>query len=76
MGPTELMNNLLLNSNSDSTTLSVPKLRDDGSNWSDVYFTLPLVVRSDSASPVDIHRTLVICTGLRWMSGDCLVIVR
>jgi len=35
MGPAELMNNLSLNSNSDSTTLSVPKLRDDGSNWSD-----------------------------------------
>jgi len=46
------------------------------SDVSDVYFTLPLVVRSDSASPVDIHRTLVICTGLRWMSGDCPVIVR
>ena len=29
------MNNLLLNSSSDSMTLSVPKLRDDGSNWSD-----------------------------------------
>jgi len=35
MGPAELMNNLSLNSNSDSTTLSVPKLCDDGSNWSD-----------------------------------------
>jgi len=35
MGPAELMNNLLLNSNSDSTTLSVPNLCDDGSNWSD-----------------------------------------
>ena len=35
MGPAELMNNLSLNSNSDSTMLSVPKLRDDGSNWSD-----------------------------------------
>ena len=36
----------------------------------------PVGLRSDSASPVDIHRTLVICTGLCWMSGDCLVIVR
>jgi len=35
MGPAELMNNLSSNSNSDSTTLSVPKLHDDGSNWSD-----------------------------------------
>jgi len=35
MGPGEIMNNLSLNSNSDTTTLSVPKLRDDGSNWSD-----------------------------------------
>ena len=26
---------LTLNSTSDSTTLSIPKLRDDGSNWSD-----------------------------------------
>ena len=29
------MNNLSLNSSSDLTTLSVPKLRDDRSNWSD-----------------------------------------
>jgi hypothetical protein len=29
------MSNLSLNSNSDSTNLQVPKLRDDGSNWSD-----------------------------------------
>jgi hypothetical protein len=29
------MSNLSLNSSSDSTTLQVPKLRDDGSNWSD-----------------------------------------
>jgi hypothetical protein len=32
MGPEA---NLNINSNSDSTTLSVPKLRDDGSNWAD-----------------------------------------
>ena len=32
MGPAE---NLTLGSNSDSTSLSVPKLRDDGSNWAD-----------------------------------------
>ena len=35
MGPAELMNSLSLNSSSDSMTLSVPKLHDDGSNWSD-----------------------------------------
>ena len=35
MGPAELMNSLLLNSSSDSMTLSVLKLHDDGSNWSD-----------------------------------------
>ena len=29
------MSNLSLNSSSDSTTLQVPKLRDDGSNWPD-----------------------------------------
>ena len=35
MGPNTTMNTLLISSNSDSTTLAVPKLRDDGSNWSD-----------------------------------------
>ena len=35
MGPVDLMNSLTLGSSSDSTSLSVPKLRDDGSNWSD-----------------------------------------
>ena len=34
MGPAELMNSLSLNSSSDLTTLSVPKLHDDRSNWS------------------------------------------
>src|SRR5271168_1481224 len=34
MGPGE-MSNTPLNANADSTTLAVPKLRDDGSNWSD-----------------------------------------
>jgi len=34
MGP-EQITNLLLNSSSDSTNLSVPKLHDDRSNWSD-----------------------------------------
>ena len=29
------MSNLSLNSSSNSTTLQVPKLHDDGSNWSD-----------------------------------------
>jgi len=33
MGPG--MNSLDMNSPSDSSTLAVPKLRDDGSNWSD-----------------------------------------
>ena len=32
MGPAD---NLTLGLNSDSTSLSVPKLRDDGSNWAD-----------------------------------------
>ena len=35
MGPNMTMNNLSMNSNSDSTTLTVPKLHDNGSNWSD-----------------------------------------
>ena len=35
MGPGELMNSLLLKSSSDSMTLSVLKLCDDRSNWSD-----------------------------------------
>ena len=30
-----MMSTLTLNSSSDSMTLSIPKLRDDGSNWSD-----------------------------------------
>ena len=34
MGPNMTMNNLNTNSNSDMTTLAVPKLHDDGSNWS------------------------------------------
>jgi hypothetical protein len=34
---TETMNTSSVNSNSDSTILAVPKLRDDGSNWSDYY---------------------------------------
>src|SRR5271170_2415768 len=29
------ISNMNMNSNSDSTTLAVPKLRDDGSNWAD-----------------------------------------
>src|ERR1700678_1349664 len=36
MGP-GTMNTLNLNSNSDTTILAIPKLRDDGSNWSDYY---------------------------------------
>ena len=35
MGPVDLMNTLSLNSNSDMTTLSLPKLLNDRSNWSD-----------------------------------------
>jgi len=35
MGPNDTMLNLSIKSSSDSTTLQVPKLRDDGSNWSD-----------------------------------------
>src|SRR5271170_4092858 len=35
MGSVAEMSNLNINSNSESTTLSVPKLRDDGSNWAD-----------------------------------------
>jgi len=35
MGPGDTMSNLSINSSSDSTTLQVPKLHDDRSNWSD-----------------------------------------
>ena len=35
MGPADNSTNITLGSNSDSASLSVPKLRDDGSNWSD-----------------------------------------
>ena len=36
MGPeADNMSNLTMNSSSDSTTLSMPKLHDDGSNWAD-----------------------------------------
>ena len=36
MGPeVDRMSNLTINSNSDAMSLSVPKLRDDGSNWAD-----------------------------------------
>jgi hypothetical protein len=36
MGPADLTTtSLTLGSNSDTTSLSIPKLRDDGSNWSD-----------------------------------------
>ena len=46
MGPAEIMNSLSLNSSSDSTTLSVPKLRDDGSNWSDYQSRIERVMGS------------------------------
>ena len=35
MGPADTTTSLTIGSNSDATSLSVPKLRDDGSNWSD-----------------------------------------
>src|SRR5271168_1027696 len=35
MGPETTMSTFSLSSSSDSTTLAIPKLRDDGSNWSD-----------------------------------------
>ena len=37
MGPETTMNPQNISSSSDSTMLAVPKLRDDGSNWSDYY---------------------------------------
>ena len=46
MGPTKLMNSLSLNSSSDSMTLSVPKLHDDGSNWSDYQSRIERVMGS------------------------------
>ena len=35
MGPDMTLNTLNISSNSDSATLTVPKLHDNGSNWSD-----------------------------------------
>ena len=35
MAPKTSMSTFSLGSSSDSTTLAIPKLRDDGSNWSD-----------------------------------------
>ena len=35
LAPKTIMSTFSLSSNSDSTTLAIPKLRDDGSNWSD-----------------------------------------
>ena len=35
MGPADTTTSLTIGSNSDATSLSVPKLHDDGSNWSD-----------------------------------------
>ena len=35
MGPVDTMSTITMNSNSESTSLSVPKLHDDGSNWAD-----------------------------------------
>ena len=35
MGPGDKMSTITMNSNSDSTSLAVHKLRDDGSNWAD-----------------------------------------
>ena len=35
MGPADTMSTVTMSSNSESTSLAVPKLRDDGSNWAD-----------------------------------------
>ena len=35
MGPETTINNLSMSSNSNLMTLTIPKLHDDGSNWSD-----------------------------------------
>ena len=35
MGPGDIMSTISTNSNAESSSLSVPKLRDDGSNWAD-----------------------------------------
>ena len=43
MGP-KTMNTPSVNPNSDSTILAVPKLRDDGSNWSDYYPRIQLAM--------------------------------
>src|ERR1700684_339138 len=35
MGPADTMSTISSNANAESSSLSVPKLRDDGSNWAD-----------------------------------------
>src|ERR1700678_4165575 len=40
MGPETTMISQTSSTNSDSTLLAVPKLRDDGSNWSDYYLRI------------------------------------
>ena len=35
MGPADTMSTVTMSSNSESTSLAVPKLQDDGSNWAD-----------------------------------------
>src|ERR1700678_3260913 len=51
MGP-DTMNTINLNSNSDTTLLAIPKLRDDGSNWSDYY---PRIQNATSAKGLWRH---------------------
>ena len=48
MGPGDTMSTTTMNSNSDSTSLAIPKLCDDGSNWADyeptvAYKTVPML---------------------------------
>ena len=52
MGPIDQATSLTIGSNSDATSLSVPKLRDDRSNWSDY---LPRVERALGAKGLWRH---------------------
>ena len=52
MGPIDQATSLTIGSNSDATSLSVPKLCDDGSNWSDY---LPRVERALGAKGLWRH---------------------
>ena len=46
MGPGDIMSTLMMNSNSDSSSLSIPKLHDNGSNWADYELRLQKVMGS------------------------------